>query len=112
MELTGTIKLIDETKEYGSNGFKKREFVLTTSEQYPQHILVEVVQDKCSLLDKFNVGQEVKIGVNIRGREYIDPQGQAKYFNTIQMWKIDATGNQQNQQQNIGEEDEPDDLAF
>jgi hypothetical protein len=42
MEITGKIKQIDETKEYGSNGFQKRELVLTTEEQYPQHILIEI----------------------------------------------------------------------
>ena len=56
MEITGKIKQIDETKEYGSNGFQKRELVLTTEEQYPQHILIEFVQDKCSVLNAYNVG--------------------------------------------------------
>ena len=47
MELSGKIKWIDETKTYGSNGFRKREVVITTEEQYPQHILIEFIQDKC-----------------------------------------------------------------
>ncbi len=58
MEVTGRIKKIEETKEYGSNGFKKREVVITTEEQYPQHILIEFVQDKCVLLDSYKEGQE------------------------------------------------------
>ena len=50
MEIQGRIKLIDETKTYGSNGFRKRELVITTEEQYPQHLLVEFIQDKTDLL--------------------------------------------------------------
>ena len=48
MEIAGKIKWIDETKTYGTNGFRKREVVVTTEEQYPQHILVEFIQDNVS----------------------------------------------------------------
>ena len=89
MEVAGKIKWLDETKTYGSNGFRKREVVVTTEEQYPQHILVEFVQDKCDLLDSFNVGQPVKVGINLRGREWESPQGEVKYFNSIQGWRIE-----------------------
>ena len=66
MEVIGKIKQIDETKTYGSNGFKKREVVITTEEQYPQHLLIEFIQDKCNLLDSYSQGQRVKIGINLR----------------------------------------------
>ncbi|WP_159022267.1 DUF3127 domain-containing protein [Formosa sp. L2A11] len=89
MELIGKIKLINKTQTIGNNGFRKREVVITTEEQYPQHILVEFVQDKCDLLNNFIVGQEVKIGLNLRGREWINPQGVIKYFNAIQGWRIE-----------------------
>ena len=88
MELTGKIKLVRPTQEV-SGSFKKREFVITTEEQYPQDIQVEFTQDKCDLLNDVQVGQQVTVGINIRGREWINPQGEAKYFNTIQAWKID-----------------------
>lgn len=89
MEIQGKIKMIDETKTFGSNGFRKREVVVTTEEQYPQHILVEFVQDKCDLLNNYNVGQDVKISINLRGREWTNPQGEVKYFNAIQGWRIE-----------------------
>ena len=60
MEVAGKIKWLDETKTYGGNGFRKREVVVTTEEQYPQHILVEFVQDKCDLLNNYQVGDQVK----------------------------------------------------
>lgn len=92
MEVTGKIKWLDETKTYGNNGFRKREVVVTTEEQYPQHILVEFIQDKCDLLNAFQMGQNVKIGINLRGREWVNPQGETKYFNSIQGWRIEAVG--------------------
>lgn len=96
MEVQGTIKMIDETKTYGSNGFRKRELVITTEEQYPQHILVEFVQDKTSLLDNYQVGQQVKVSINLRGREWVNPQGETKYFNSIQGWRIESMSQETN----------------
>ena len=90
MEVQGTIKVIGETATFGAKGFRKRELVITTDEQYPQSILVEFVQDKCDLLDKFEVGKNVKIGINLRGREWTNPQGETKYFNSIQGWNINS----------------------
>ncbi|SDR95538.1 protein of unknown function [Gillisia sp. Hel1_33_143] len=89
MEVQGKIKMIGQTQTFGSNGFRKREVVVTTEEQYPQHIMVEFVQDKTDLLDSFQIGQPVKIGVNLRGREWVNPQGETKYFNSIQGWRIE-----------------------
>ena len=94
MNISGIIKLINETKEYGSNGFKKRELVVTTQEQYPQNILVEFIQDRCEILDSFNVGEFVKIDINLRGREWVNKEGETKYFNSIQGWRIEKTQNQ------------------
>ncbi len=89
MEVTGAIKKIDETKTYGSNGFRKREVVVTTNEQYPQTLLIEFIQDKCDLLNSYQVGQDVKISINLRGREWVNPEGKTLYFNSIQGWRIE-----------------------
>lgn len=89
MEVQGRIKLIGETATFGNNGFRKREVVVTTEEQYPQHIMVEFVQDKCDLLNNYSVGQMVKVSINLRGREWVNPQGETKYFNSIQGWRIE-----------------------
>ena len=90
MELQGKVKLIGETQTFGANGFRKREVVVTTEEQYPQHIMIEFVQDKTDLLNNYQVGQQVKISINLRGREWTNPQGEVKYFNSIQGWRIEA----------------------
>lgn len=91
MEVTGKIKLINETQTFGASGFRKRELVVTTNEQYPQMLMIEFVQDKCDLLNSYQVGQDVKISINLRGREWINPEGVAKYFNSIQGWRIEAS---------------------
>ena len=90
MEVQGKVKMIGETQTFGSNGFRKREIVVTTEEQYPQDIMVEFVQDKTDLLNNYKVGQNVKVSINLRGREWTNPQGEVKYFNSIQGWKIEA----------------------
>ena len=94
MELLGKIKLIGDIKTYGDNGFRKRELVLTTEEQYPQHILIEFIQNNCELLDNYNIGQTVRIGINIRGREWESPDQGIKYFNSIQGWRIESLDDQ------------------
>jgi hypothetical protein len=87
MEVLGRIKVLGlDTKV--SDKFTKRDVVVTTDEQYPQDISVQFVQDKCELLDAYKVGDDVKIGINLRGREWVNPQGVAVYFNTIQGWNI------------------------
>lgn len=89
MKVQGTIKLIGESQTFGSNGFTKREVVITTPEKYPQDIMIEFTQDKCDLIDPYAEGEEVIISVNLRGREWINPQGEAKYFNSIQGWRVE-----------------------
>lgn len=91
MEVTGKIKFIGPDEQVSAS-FTKRQLVVTTEEQYPQHIMIEFTQDKCDLLDAYKVGQEVEVGINLRGREWTNPQGETKYFNSIQGWKIKKIG--------------------
>ena len=84
-ELTGKIKLIQETRTFDS-GFQKREMVVTVDEgRYPQDINIEFVQDKIALLDALTPGQEVTVTFDLRGREY-----NGRYYNNLNGWKIDA----------------------
>ncbi|NNK10697.1 MAG: DUF3127 domain-containing protein [Flavobacteriaceae bacterium] len=99
MEIQGKIKMIDEPKTYGSNGFRKRELVVTTEEQYPQHLMIEFVQDKTDLLNSYNEGDQVKVSINLRGREWVNPQGETKYFNSIQGWRIEKISAESNAQE-------------
>ena len=88
MEVAGKIKVINAEQQVSAT-FRKRELVVTTDEQYPQHIMVEFTQDKCDLLNNYKTGEAVKVSINLRGREWINQQGEAKYFNSIQGWKIE-----------------------
>lgn len=92
MEITGKIKVLGETKAVNASGFQKRELVVTTEEQYPQHILIDFVQDKCAALDGYQLGEPVKVSINIRGREWTNPQGEIKYFNSINGWRVERLG--------------------
>ena len=74
----------------GQNGFEKRDLVIVTEEQYPQTIIIQFTQQRCDLLNNLQVGQNVKVYINIRGREWTNPQGEIKYFNTIEGWKIEV----------------------
>tara|TARA_B100001057_G_scaffold137346_2_gene136996 strand:- start:390 stop:761 length:372 start_codon:yes stop_codon:yes gene_type:complete len=123
MNISGKIKLIGETKEYGSNGFRKRELVITTQEQYPQNILVEFIQDKCEILNTYQAEDLVKIDINIRGREWTNKENEVKYFNSIQGWRIEKIEESYDAQlpplptkDELNTEDEsskePDDLPF
>ncbi|MEN8138321.1 MAG: DUF3127 domain-containing protein [Bacteroidota bacterium] len=95
MEVTGRIKVIGETQTFGANGFRKRELVVETFDQYPQSIMIEFVQDNVNMLDQYQTGQEVRVFINLRGREWVNPEGVTKYFNSIQGWRLEAYQQQQ-----------------
>ena len=90
MDVTGILKVKSNTQQV-SEKFKKREFVITdNSSQYPQHISFQLVQDKCAIIDQYNVGDEIKVHFNLRGREWTSPQGEIKYFNSLEAWRIEG----------------------
>lgn len=93
MNVIGKIKVINATQVV-SDKFKKREIVVTTSEQYPQHIAIEFKQDKCDILDKYKVGDNVNVSINLTGRIWTNPEGVDKYFNGIEGWRIEKAESQ------------------
>lgn len=124
MELTGKIKAIGELQAFAS-GFQKREVVIVTEEQYPQPINIEFTQDKAEILGNYKIGDDVRVHINIRGREWTSPQGEVKYFNSIVGWRIENLVGEpteakplQNSEEtkatdkNVFAEDEDDDLPF
>ena len=88
MELIGTIKKISDLQTFAS-GFQKKEMILWTEEQYPQPISIEFFAEKTAILDQYKVGDKVKVHINIRGREWTNPQGEVKYFNSITAWRME-----------------------
>jgi hypothetical protein len=90
MEATGRLHAIYETKQV-SERFTKREFVLelVDNPKYPQTVLFQLTGDRVSQLDGLNVGDQVRIEFNLRGREWRSPQGETKYFNSLEVWKLE-----------------------
>lgn len=120
-ELTGTLKLKKDEQKV-SDTFKKREFVVTdNSSNYPQHILFQLKQDKCRILDNYNPGDEVKVSFFISGREW-NKDGVVKYFTSLDAWRIDGVekGSSSNSQEStsyateaaLPATEEQDDLPF
>jgi hypothetical protein len=88
-QITGKVLVKGEVKTFGNKGFQKQDFVVVTDEKFPQSILVEFQQENCDLTKPFNVGDDVKITVNVRGRGWVNPQGETKYFNSLVGWRIE-----------------------
>ena len=95
MEIKGKIKKISETVQI-SERFRKREFIVeyASNPDYPQPLQFEMVQDRCELLDPFEVDQDVEVFFDLRGREWTNPQGEVKYFNSLQACKQVSDQNQ------------------
>lgn len=93
MNIKGVLKVKNNEIQVNEK-FRKREFVLTESSgNYPQHIQFQLTQDRCSLINPYNVGDEITVHFNLRGREWTSPQGEIRYFNTIEAWKIEGAQN-------------------
>lgn len=105
MELTGTVISVTNTYEVGKNNYKKRDLVIQTNEQYPQKISIEFVQDKVGLLDNLAEGQNVNVGINIRGNEW-----KGKLYNSIQGWRVKVL--EQNTKEPALVEEDRDELPF
>lgn len=89
IETTGKLHTIYETKQV-SERFSKREFVveITDNPKYPQTVLFQLTGDRCTQLDGLNVGDQITIEFSLRGREWRSPQGEIKYFNSLDVWKV------------------------
>lgn len=78
-----------------TDSFQKREFVVEFAEnpQYPEFVKFELIQANCDQLESFNVGDELNISFNLKGRKWTDKNGEVKYFNSLQAWRLEKVGN-------------------
>ena len=95
-EATGEIRAIMDTQQV-TDAFRKREFALEIEDgRYPQTVKFQLVQDKTELLDDYEVGQQVRVQFNLRGREYTrKSDGATDYWTNLECWRIenaDAVG--------------------
>jgi len=105
--ITGTVQVVFERIDTGN--FSKRDIVIRTDEQYPQDISIQFTQDKCDLLDLYKPGEVVTIAYNLRGKAggWVNPQGETKYFTTVQGWKIQRPQGQHAAPQTAGQQQAP-----
>jgi hypothetical protein len=88
MKVTGTLKVKKDTQVV-SEQFSKREFVLTVVDgAFSNDILIQLTKDKCNLLNAFNIGDLLEVDINLSGKCWLNPQGEEKYFNSLNGWKI------------------------
>lgn len=94
LEVTGKLLVKYDTQQV-SDKFKKREFVLELSEEingntYTNYAKLQLVQNKCDYIDRFNEGDVVKVNFNIKGNSYVDKRdGQTKYITNLDAWRIE-----------------------
>lgn len=88
-KIVGIIKSIGEEQQI-SDQFVKREFVIQTSEQYPQILKFQAIQGNTAALDNFDEGETVTVHFNLKGREWTGDDGVTKVFNTLEAWKIES----------------------
>ena len=100
-----TIEKIKDTQVFES-GFQKREFhgVDNSNPEYPTPYKLELIKDKCSLLDAFKIGQEVNVEYNINGNRWTSPKtNEETIFNSFVVWKIEAVGSDPSQPTTVKE---------
>ena len=92
MQIQGKVIRVLATETVGSNNFTKRVVHIETESdsKYPQVLAVEFQGERVSLADKLKEGDTATFHINLRGREWQNPQGEMKVFNTITVWKIDG----------------------
>ena len=78
----GTIHVIEETKSYGQNGFRKRLVVLEQETgRFTNYVPLEFLQDACDSVDELNVGEKVEIRYRLNGRKWQkDANSEVKFF--------------------------------
>ena len=104
IEIKGRIVGINETVVVSDN-FSKREFKVLTNETYPNTFKIQVTKDKCSLLDKFKINDEVNVSCNLNGRDWTNPTTQiVSNFVSLDAWRIEAVTNEVKVENTILEE--------
>lgn len=91
-ELTGKLLIKFDTTQR-TESFKTREFVLEKSEDIngkliTNYIKFQCVQDRTAIIDRVNVGDEIKVHFNIRGSKW-EKDGRVSYFNNLDAWRIE-----------------------
>lgn len=70
--------------------FRKREFILSIQDgMYVQLVKFTLKQDRCTLIEGYKLGAELKVTFSISGREVQGKEGEPLYFTSLDAWKIE-----------------------
>lgn len=90
-EISGNIIVKEDTQDISAS-FKKREFVIEVvnerNSDWNDFIKFQLTQDRCNLLDPLQVGDNIKVSFNIRGRKW-EKDGRVNYFSNLEAWRIE-----------------------
>lgn len=81
-KVSGVVHLIEETKTYGSKGFRKRLVVLEQENgSFTNYIPIEFIRDTCDAVDDMNLGDEIEVVYRLSGRRWQrDEASEVKFF--------------------------------
>lgn len=99
----GILKRVGNIETVGTNNFTKRTFVVETKEQYPQTLEFQLTKDRVDIVDVYHIGEEMEVHFNLRGRDWTNPQGEIKTFNTLECWKLVKVAGQTQQAAQVEE---------
>lgn len=85
-DITGTLVKKYETETKGES-FRVRDFVIKANDggQYDNFVKFQCTQDRTSIVDDLNEGDEIKVHFDLRGRQWQD-----KYFTNLNAWRVEA----------------------
>lgn len=87
-EVKGILHVKGSTQKR-SEKFSTRPFTIKVmDDKYEQYISFELVNDRTDIIDPFGVGEEITVSFNLKGRQWTSPQGEVKFFNTLEAWKV------------------------
>ena len=91
-ELTGKLVVKYDTMQKSAT-FKTREFAVEKTDDIggrtiTNYVKFQSVQDKTSIIDKVNVGDEIKVYFNIKGTKW-EKDGKTSYFTNLDAWRIE-----------------------
>ncbi len=95
LEVTGKL-IVKSPAQQVSDKFKKREFVIELTEEingnsYTNFAKMQLVQNKCDIIDRFNEGDMIKVNFNIKGNKW-EKDGKVNYITNLDAWRIEAAG--------------------
>lgn len=89
MEIRGKVHEIGETQNI-TDSFKKRDIIVAYAEnpQFVEYLKMEATQDRVSIFDGLQIGQEIEVSFNLRGRPWTNKEGVTTYFNSLVAWRV------------------------